>query len=181
MLFVRPKISELALRVFGRSVHPELFEFCASRQIEREHYLLTAQITTSGHVLSFRHHSAQIVEVCAGIHQELPQQQCLVSQSIQHEHDQACRWEHEMTWRSSFQCEPVDPSLFQAIEEHVAPLRHCEGLIHRFQSSGRLSIGAISYVSIQSFRRHALVRVFHTFPDAGTVVKSQTRFSLPPL
>ncbi len=178
MLFVRPKICELALRVFGRSVHPELFEFCASRRMEREQYVLTAHITTAGHVLSFRHGNTQLTEVCAGIHQELPQQQCLLSQHIQHNHHRDCSVGPDVRWQSTFQYEPVEPLLFQAIEEHVAPLQHCEGLIHRFQSSGRMAIGAVSYVSIQSFRRHALVRVFHTFPDAGTVIKSQTRFSL---
>lgn len=178
MLFVRPKITELALRVFGRSVHPELFEFCASRRIEREHYTLTAHITTAGHVLTFRSGQDLLTEVCAGIHQFLPQQCCLVSEPIHASHAGQCGVGHRLQWQSDFQYEPVDPLLFQAIEEQAAPIQQCEGLLHRFQASGRMVFGGLSYIAIQSFRRHALIRAFHTFPDASAVVKSHTRFHL---
>ena len=38
MLSVRPKVAELSFQLFGRALHPELFEVHKSRTIERAEY-----------------------------------------------------------------------------------------------------------------------------------------------
>ena len=49
VLSVRPRIAELVFQLYGRSLHPELFEVHRSRQIERGGYTATVQITNAGH------------------------------------------------------------------------------------------------------------------------------------
>lgn len=177
MLFVRPKITELGLHVFGRSIHPELFECCAQRTLEREQYRLHVCITTCGHFLSFRHQQWTLSEVCAGLRHDLPQQRRMVSQAIESSHAHQATLQNAVTWRSEFQIEGVNPRVFATIQQQLDEQRECEGLLHRFAASGRSPIGGVSYVHLQSFRRYVQIRCFHTFPDTCAVVKSLTVFS----
>ena len=72
MLTVRPKISELAFRVFGRSLHPELFETYLTRTIVREQYRLKIDITSSGHLLTWQRDGIVFSEVACSSLQPLP-------------------------------------------------------------------------------------------------------------
>jgi len=48
-----------------------------------------------------------------------------------------------------------------------------------FGASGRLALGALSYVNVETRNRCMLVQAFHTFPDDCAIVKSQSLFELP--
>ena len=50
MLFVRPKVAELTFQLYGRSLHPELFEIFSSRKVERGGYSAKIDVTSAGHV-----------------------------------------------------------------------------------------------------------------------------------
>ena len=54
MLSVRPKVAELAFQVFGRTLHPELYQLHQSRRIERTAYDAKIDITSCGHVITWR-------------------------------------------------------------------------------------------------------------------------------
>ena len=54
-----------------------------------------------------------------------------------------------------------------------------EGLLHKFDASGRMAMGALSYVSIETRQRSMLVQAIHTFPDDYAIVKVESLFSLP--
>ena len=83
MLTARPKITDLNFHLFARNVHPELFNVCASRTIEREKYELRINITTDGHAISFAHDDLLLTEVSAGAHHPLPSRQMLVSHPVE--------------------------------------------------------------------------------------------------
>ncbi|HMC64673.1 MAG TPA: hypothetical protein VKI65_07025, partial [Gemmataceae bacterium] len=51
--FLRPRVAELVFHLYGRPLHPELFEILAVRKIQREDYELTVRITRTGHVISW--------------------------------------------------------------------------------------------------------------------------------
>ena len=55
VLTVRPKIAELVFHLYGRALHPELFEVCSSTQVQRENYEAKIAITSTGHVVTWRH------------------------------------------------------------------------------------------------------------------------------
>ena len=47
VLTVRPRVSELVFQLYGRSLHPELFEVHESRTVSRTEYTAKIQITTA--------------------------------------------------------------------------------------------------------------------------------------
>ena len=51
---VRPKVAELAFRVYGRALHPELFEVLQTRHVERNGFQAKVDITSAGHVVTWR-------------------------------------------------------------------------------------------------------------------------------
>ncbi|NBW86642.1 MAG: DUF2617 domain-containing protein, partial [Planctomycetia bacterium] len=54
MLSLRPKVAELVFQLYGRVLHPELFELCATRTVDRGGYSASLAITTAGHVVAWR-------------------------------------------------------------------------------------------------------------------------------
>ena len=72
MLSVRPKIAELVFQLYGRSLHPELFEVHSARQIERGGYRATVQITNAGHVITWQYEGITLTEVAAAANHPLP-------------------------------------------------------------------------------------------------------------
>ncbi len=78
MLSVRPKIAELVFQVYGRSLHPELFQVHSTRLVERNLYTATVQITSAGHVVTWRYGGLILTEVAASAQHPLPQKRRLM-------------------------------------------------------------------------------------------------------
>lgn len=178
MLSVRPKITDLNFHLFARNVHPELFEVCASRVIEREKYRLHLNITTDGHLITFTHNDMILTEVSAAANHPLPSNCVLLSHPVEGTCKDLTTLNQTIGFCSEVQLESVAPKTFVTIQQQLDERIECEGLVHRFHSNGRLSFGAISYINVQAFREYVKVRTFHTFPDTYAVLKSDTRFML---
>ena len=50
---VRPRVGDLVFQLYGRPLHPELFDILAHRKVQREDYQLTLRITRTGHVITW--------------------------------------------------------------------------------------------------------------------------------
>ncbi len=175
MLVVRPKIAELNFILFGRAIHPELFNACASRQIERSNYTLDLNITSDGHMIVFRHADLTLAEVSAGHLHPLPEKRMLMNHAIKGNQTDQLVFRDLVGYECEFQREKVAAKTVLAIQQQLSDFE-CQGLVHRFQSSGRMAFGAISYIDIQAYQNHVQVRSFHTFPDTCSIVKSSSIF-----
>lgn len=178
MISVRPRITDLNFHLFGQEVHPELFEVCASRKIERDRYSLQINITPDGHAIRFWHGDLVLTEVSAGAHHPLPTLEELLKHSIEGQKRNQLRYGDQIDYQAKVDIDLVKPKMFVAVQQQLDKRIETEGLVHRFGSNGRLSYGAISYIHVQSFLEHVLIRAFHTFPESSSVVTTQTRFSV---
>ena len=178
MLSVRPKITDLNFHLYAQSVHPELFNVCAQRRTQRDRYELETAITTDGHAIRFQFGGLSLTEVSAGAHHPLPTKSVLLAQPIDGKTCHQLRIQDAIDYQSSVQIETVNPKLFVALQQQLNSRVECEGLVHRFGSNGRLTFGAMSYIHVQSFIEHVLIRAFHTFPESSSVVTSESRFSV---
>jgi hypothetical protein len=179
VLSVRPKVAELAFSLLGRSLHPELYTIHKSRRIQRSGYEAKLDITNSGHVITWSGAGQILTEVAASAHQPLPIRRQLISQRIQgkarEEHD--CRG--GATYRTQFQLESISPELFWSFQQQLSNEPAPEGLVHWFDSSGRLAVGAFSYIHIETRARSMMIQAIHTFPDDYAIVKVESVFTLP--
>lgn len=178
MLSVRPKIAELVFHLYGRSLHPELFEVFASRSVQRGQYEAKVDITSAGHVVTWRWGELTLTEVAASAQHPLPEKRRIVACRLKGDGSDRLAW-HGAQYEYSFQLEPVEPEVFWTFQHaliHDAPR---QGMLHRFDSSGRIALGAISYINVTTRSRCLRVQAFHTFPDDCAIVKSQSLFQIP--
>jgi hypothetical protein len=179
VLTVRPKVAELAFQVYGRSLHPELFEIHKSREVERNGYRARVDITNAGHVIMFRYNGVTLTEVAASAQHPLPQQRKLLSYSLRGQHTDKLNYHGGVEYQTNFELEPVAPETFWTFQQELALDGEKKGMLQIFDASGRMALGALSYINIESRDRNLLVQAFHTFPDDYAIVKIQTLFQLP--
>ena len=179
MLTVRPKVAELAFQLYGRSLHPELFEVYKSSVVERGGYAARIDITSAGHVVTWRYKGLVITEVAASAQHPLPKKRRLLSYRLRGERSDRVECRGGVKYQVNFQLEPVAPEIFWTFQQELAHDGERQGLLHTFESSGRMALGAISYINVETRNRSMLVQAFHTFPDDYAIVKSQSLFELP--
>jgi len=179
VLSVRPKIAELVFQLYGRSLHPELFEVHTTRQIERGGYKATVQITTAGHVVTWQYDGIILTEVAAAANHPLPERRRLMSHRLKGTGSDELECRGGVTYKTTFSLEPVDKEAFWAYQKELTQAGTRQGLLHCFEASGRLGLGAMSYIHLESRDRSLLVQAFHTFPDDYAIVKSQSVFAIP--
>lgn len=179
MLSVRPRVAELSFNLLGRSLHPELYVIHKSRRVRRSGYEAKLDITNSGHVITWSGASQVLTEVCASARQPLPSRRQLISERISGKQTQAHECRGGATYRTSYQLESVAPELFWSMQKQLFSGPAPEGLVHRFDSSGRLALGAFSYIHIETRARSMMIQAIHTFPDDYAIVKVESVFALP--
>ena len=180
VLSVRPKVAELIFNVYGKPLHPELFEVASTRLVERGDYKARLDITSSGHVVTWRCQGLVFTEVCASAHQVLPELRRLISYKLSGERHDQFTTKCGVAYRMSFQLEPVEPEVFWTFQHELSRDNSAQGLLHKFDSSGRVAMGAVSYIHAESRDNTLLLRAIHTFPDDYAVVKTQSIIEIPP-
>jgi hypothetical protein len=179
VLSVRPKVAELTFQLFGRPLHPELFATFESCTIERGGYLAKIDITSAGHVVTWRYGGMTLTEVAAAAHHPLPKMRRLVRYNLKGQRSDRIECRGGVLYQMSFQLEVTDPEVFWTFQQELAQEGQRQGMLHQFNASGRMALGALSYINLEARNRSLLVQAFHTFPDDYAVVKSQSLFKLP--
>ena len=83
-----------------------------------------------------------------------------------------------IVYRTHFHLDSVAPEMVWMVNQQLSG-DSTEGLLHRFESSGRLAFGALSYVNIETRSASMLVQAIHTFPDDYAILKVESLFSMP--
>lgn len=179
MLSVRPKVAELVFQLYGRVLHPELFEVCATRSIDRGGYSAKVSITDAGHLVTWRKDGLTLTEVATSLAQPLPQKRRLLSHRIAGERSDRMECRGGASYQTCFQLETVEQEVFWSFQQELVIEGSKRGLLHRFESGGRLALGALSWINVETRPRSLLVQTYHTFPDDLAIVKSQSLFECP--
>jgi Protein of unknown function DUF2617 len=177
VLSVRPKVAELVFQMYSRNLHPELFEVFGVRTISRGDYEATVKITSAGHVVEWRYQGHSLTEVAASATHPLPPVRRIMSHRLRGErqHQLEC---NGVRYKTDFQLATVAPEVFWTYQHEISLDGIRNGMLHRFDSSGRIALGALSYINIESRNRTFMVRAFHTFPDDYAIVKSTSIFEI---
>jgi hypothetical protein len=179
VLTVRPKVAELVFQLYGRPLHPELFEVCSSRVVERGEFQAKIDITRTGHVIAWRHAGLTLTEVLTSAHHPLPEKRRLMSYKVKGQRTDGMECRGGVRYEMRFQLETVSPDLFWTFQQELSRDRQHRGLLQQFDASGRMALGAISYISVETRNRHLRIQVFHTFPDDYAIVRSESVFRTP--
>lgn len=178
MLSARPKIAELSFSLFGRSIHPELFDDQKHFEVTRSKYFARLQITNSGHVFFFQNHLTKITEVTASSHHPLPSSRLIETKPFRDGFQEISDRRGTISYQSEFQIEKVEPEMFWSFQNELSKTTPQNGIIHAFEESGRIPISGISYLHTVARESSFVVQAFHTFPDDRAIVKTRSEFSI---
>jgi hypothetical protein len=172
--YARPPVAEMLFQLYGRPLHPELFDIRAVRQIRREDYQLTVRITRTGHVISFDSRDVHLTEVTVAADQELPEKRRLLHYRLRSEQCGRLRCAHGLHYQMSFQVETLPPELFLTVHDEILADGQKRGLLHNFPSTHRLAVAPLGFVTADARPGCLCLSTFHTFPGENAVVKTQS-------
>jgi hypothetical protein len=179
VLSIRPSVTKHVLSVFGRSIHPELFTNHCTRLFERKNYRARIDITSDGHVIAFTgSRGATLTEVVGSVQQSLPQQRKLLELNLRGKYVEEAQGKRGLRYHSQLELEHISAEMFWMLQHQLQACGSPQGIVHAFDSSGRIPFGAISYVHFEQRERQFLIQAFHTFPDDYAIVKSTSTFSI---
>jgi hypothetical protein len=144
VLSARPKVTDLVFQLYGRVLHPELFEIHATRSIERGGYSASVSITSAGHVICWRKDGLVLSEVATAATAPLPQKRRLFSYRLCGERSDRMECRGGACYQMCFQLETVAPELFWTFQQELCTDGGRNGLLHRFEAGSRMALGAKS-------------------------------------
>jgi hypothetical protein len=170
---VRPRVADLQFQLFGRPLHPELFELLATRTVTRDRYQLTLQITRNGHFVSWRNADLCLAEV-ADPTPDLAYSRRLLHYRLRGEHAGTVRVAPGLTYQMSFQAETLPSEIFAHVHDEILADGAKRGLLHQFRAHHRLGLSPLGYLAFETRPDCLFWSAFHTFPEENTVIKSQS-------
>lgn len=173
---VRPDVADLIFQVFGRPVHPELFNTKAQTEIVQEGYSARLQVCDSGHAVTFRRGAQVLCEVAASRESPLPIRKKLYGQKLKGHRQESICFETGLEYHISFQLEQLEPEVFLHFHQELFDDSHQALVTHHFSAATRWSPVPVSFIKVEDSPRSLLVHAFHTFPENFAVVKTQSLF-----
>ena len=170
----RPRVDDLVFGVYGRPMHPELFEILAARKVRREDYEVCVWITRTGHVISWENRDVHLTEIAAAGDQTLPQRRRLAHWPLRGERSDALACAHRVSYQTSFLVEILPSEIYPHVHDEILCDGTKRGLLHNFQPHNRLALAPLSLITVEARPGCLFLSTFHTFPDERAVVKTQT-------
>ena len=174
LFFPRPRVSDLVFQLYGRPLHPELFDILAVRKIHHNGADLTVRITRTGHVISWETRDIYLTEVAAAANPVLPEKRRLLHHRLRGEQSGAVACRHGVSYQMNFQVETLPPEVFLHVHDEILADGAKRGLLHHFQPHHRLALSPLGLVTAEARASCLFLTSFHTFPDEYTVVKTQS-------
>jgi hypothetical protein len=170
---IRPPVADLVFQLYGRPLHPELFDIVAVRRYCREDSEVRVWVTRTGHVITWQNADVFLTEL-ADADQMLSASRRLLGYKMRGEHSAHLPCSHGVVYQTSFQVESLSPEIFLHVHEEIRADGEKRGVLHNFQPNHRLTVAPLGHVVVESRPGCVFVSAFHTFPEEHTVVKSQT-------
>jgi hypothetical protein len=176
---VRPKVAQLTFQLLGRSVHPELFQIYKTHRIERENYVACIHITADGHMVSLTNNNkSTLTEIASSAHQLVPVGRRIFSTPLRDSGRDTVDCVHGMSYKYEYELERVPSEMFWMIQQQLGETSRNHELIQLFDSSGRIAIGGLSFIHVDTRQKSLHIQAIHTFPDDLALVKTESTFSI---
>lgn len=175
---VRPKVAQLTFQLLGRSVHPELFHIYKTHRVERDNYRARIDITADGHVVSWTADNSTLTEIASSAHQLVPQGRKIFATPLRDSARDTVECRPGIGYKYEYELERVPSEMFWMIQQQLGDASKNHELIQVFDSSGRIAIGGLSFIHVDTRLKSLHIQAIHTFPDDLALVKTESTFSL---
>lgn len=164
----------MALHLFRRGLHPELYETCAQRVVQRDDYTLTARVTTTGHVLTWQTGNLCLTEVTAPRGHCLPKRGHVWRHRFDGERNDAFRASAGISYQMSAQTERLNRATFFVVHHELLADARKRGVSHLFTTHDEQGLAPIGLITADARPGCLVINTFHTFPAELVLLKTQT-------
>ena len=175
---LRPRLKELAFRIYARTVHPELLSIVKKGHAERNNCSVHAAITDAGHCFSVHTPQDVLTEIACRAGDPLPSKRKLVARRLRGQHQECVTLASGATYYACYHIEHLDPEVYVRAHEEIYHDGRRRGLFHVFDANQRLALPPLSLLDLEVRPEMVSVQSFHTFPDELAVVKVVSMFEM---
>lgn len=179
LIHVRPDAADMMLRVFQRTVHPELLEVVGETRLTSGACTATLRICADGHAIEVRHGRAVITELAVSRLTPTPRQLCAVERRLigYRTHTVVAG---RLQYNCSYQLETVAADVYLQIHKELEADARKSTLSISLPGAGKASPRCLSFLSCDLLRNGFVVHSYHTFPGNGAILRIQSLFELVP-
>lgn len=174
----RPDTTELAVSLYARPLHPELFDTCERYEHQGKHYQASMQLTSVGHVIEFCCGEHFITEVMDSKLAVLPRIKRLCLFSTEQSRSLKYNLDSGHTVRICFECEYMTPEVFRRVEQEYWKDAQSATLSHLTGSKAEHHLPGLSFLRMEPTDEALSVHTFHLYPEEYAIVKTQSLFAL---
>jgi hypothetical protein len=177
--YVRPDAADMMLRVFQRTVHPELLEIVGETRLQVGGVTATLRICADGHAIEVRHGRAAISELAVSRLTPTPRHACAVERRLigYRTHTVQCG---RLQYNCSYQLETVAADVFLQLHRELEVDARKATLSISLPGAQKTSPRCLSFLSCDLLRNGIVVHSYHTFPGNGAILRVQSLFELVP-
>lgn len=172
------RVSDLGLRVYATTVHPDWFTTRVHRRVIRSNWEADLRVIHGGHVVTWRSGPSRITEVVCVSDLELPPERSLFTSSFRRERSTRIRPERNLEYQVNLGAERVSPELFCHLCDEFALDAKRGALFHRHGASNRLFLAPLTSLSFDFVKKGLSIQTFHTFPEENAIIRTQSLFEI---
>ena len=175
--YARPDVADMVLRVFERSVHPELFDTIREHKVCIGGRQVVLKLGSDGHLFEYRSEQGIVTEVAASRSCPLPVHQRMIDRRLigYRTHQIDCPG---VRYHCSYQLESVPLEVYLQLHREMEFDARSATLAVIIPGTSTCSPECISLLKCDVLREGLVVHAFHTFPDNAAVLRIQTLFEL---
>jgi hypothetical protein len=173
------RLAAMRYLLYERPLHPELFNIYNDVHLMRSGYEARIWVTGCSHVISFYADDQSMVEVIASDEEApLPSRGRAISWPLKGERSHQRRRPDGISYMMSFQTEVMSSRVYHKVHHELARQGARRGLFVPFPMWMDQSLTPFTYISYEAKAEHLHVLAWHAFPEALTIVKTQSLFEL---
>ena len=173
--YARPNVSDMVLRVFERSVHPELFDTVSETHVKIGSGVATLRLGRHGHLLEYRTEHSTLTEIATSRFAPLPSQFCVVDRRLIGYRTHTVE-SPGVRYHCSYQLESAPADIYLTLHRELETDARTSTLAVALPGSSTSSPDCLSLLKCDLLPGGLVVHAFHTFPDDGAVLRIQTLF-----
>jgi len=169
-------IEELTFSLFQRTVHPELFQIYAKRQLKTDKYEANIWITGCTHVASVHAKNICLTEVVSAPGQMLPQRGLIERFRFRGPRSHKCTLSRGLSYMTDFQIEKMSANLYRQSHIDLEKFARNRGVFVKFPALEVDGLQPFCYIDYEARQSELHIHTFAAYPDQVTMIKTQSLF-----
>jgi hypothetical protein len=169
-------IEELTFSLFQRSVHPELFQIYAKRQLKTDKYEANIWVTGCTHLVTVHSKNICLTEVVSAPGQMLPQRGLIERFRFRGPRSHKCTLSRGLSYMTDFQIEKMSANLYRQSHVDLEKFARNRGVFIKFPALEVDGLQPFCYIDYEARQSELHIHTFAAYPDQVTMIKTQSLF-----